>query len=272
MEYKQTAPSDLSPVDAQKVLDFFNAAYTVEDIIETMNEADDKSDGVKLAEAIMCRRTELNTFANVQQLSDIQGVSSLIFSKIVASLTKPLFTFDSEKLQYVMWTHGTSLQVENPEQFGSILRMGRGTRIVNKDFVREEPGTGYSQSWVHFAIPTPAFSSGGRLSIRSVILNFRTSEPPYGIKGTPFVSIEEVHVWDGHIRIASHQVNPSLATERRFERFSVPTGHNVQWGVGVSVNLLMMNSIPGSSRRWIEFGSAGAEFVSRSGLVASVDT
>ena len=152
---KNIKPDDLSSPNARKILDFLNGAYTDEDIIEIIEKADGKSSSINLAKAILNKRTELNTFTNVKQLLEIKGINPQLFSNIASLLTKPHFTFNSEKLIHIMWTHGTSLHVEHPDMFSRIERTGWGTRLVGKSFPKKRPFVP-SETWVHFAIPTPA--------------------------------------------------------------------------------------------------------------------
>ena len=98
------------------------------------------------------------------------------------------------------------------------------------------------------------------------MLNFRTSEPYRDVYGRSFLGATEIKIWDGHINIATHKPDDWLAGVRRYERFNIPTGRNIQWGIGVSVKVYIPRVPPNDSPWWIEFGSAGAEFVSRSGL------
>ena len=120
---------------------------------------------------------------------------------------------------------------------------------------------------MHFAIPAPAFALGKRFSIRSVILNYKTSNPPFGPTGTPLAAVQEVQVWDGHVRIATESVQISIDPEHRYRKIGVSNGHHVQWGIGVSLNIIILSPTPNSGTRWVEIASVGVELVTRSGVV-----
>lgn len=153
----------------------------------------------------------------------------------------------SEQLNHLVWIHGTNVQVQNSDFISTLVRQGPGTRIE---------GEGGKSGTVHFAIPTPMFVSEGRLSIRSVILDF--------ISGRD-ARVTAVHVWDGRLRIASFE-GLSLYGEHRFEKFEIEGHPSFSWGINVSVDLDFIQRPEGMSPL-IEFISAGGEFVRKSGAL-----
>jgi hypothetical protein len=163
-------------------------------------------------------------------------------SKIVI----PSIEFGSEELHHLMWIHGTSLHVENPDRLFSSIR-GFGTRISSSDV------TGRID-WVHFAIPTPHIVSDKRLSIRSVFLNFKTV-------GTG--RVDAVHVYNGPFLIAIHN-NLNLSGEHFFAKFDVEGHPAVQSGIGVSVGVKFSLN---NQTNAIDFRAAGAEFTFKTGVV-----
>jgi hypothetical protein len=155
----------------------------------------------------------------------------------------------SEKLNQLIWIHGTSGQVQDPEGVFSLVRLGSGTRILGKE------GRGIT---MHFALPTPMFVSENRLSIRSVFLDFATKE---------LAKVTAVHVWDGPNRIASFE-NLNLSGEHRFEKFEIEGHPGFSRGINVSVEIAF--AVNHGTSSIIEFMSAGGEFISKSGVVVSL--
>lgn len=159
----------------------------------------------------------------------------------------------SGQLNHLVWIHGTNVQVQNSDFISTLVRQGSGTRIEGR---KGMSGT------VHFALPTPMFVSEGRLSIRSVVLDF--------ISGRG-ASVTAVHVWDGRRRIASFE-GLSLYGEHRFEKFEIEGHPSFSWGINVSVDVVFMVDAGGAALL-IDFISAGGEFVRKSGdLVETVRT
>lgn len=144
-----------------------------------------------------------------------------------------------------MWTHGTSVQVEYPENVRSIFRRGWGTIIEGN---HSYPGVG---NWFHFAIPTTVIASDRRLRIRVAMLVFKT-----GGKG---VFVKHVHVWDSSNIIASHD-DLNLWGDHPLEGFEVSSIPEVRFGIGISVGVVFSQGDDDSPNPLtIEFNSAGAD-------------
>lgn len=160
---------------------------------------------------------------------------------------------ESERFSRLIWIHGTSVQVQDPDAISTLVRLGSGTRI---DAQHRRPIT------VHFALPTPMFISESRLSIRSVILDFITMG---------FTIVTAVHVWDGRVRIASFE-GLGLSGEHRLEQFEIEGHPSVSRGINVSVEVDFRVDVDGGPS-FVDFISAGGDFVTKSGgLVKAVSS
>jgi Family of unknown function (DUF6623) len=82
-------------------------------------------------------------------------------------------------ISQAMWTHGHSIQAEDPA--ATVGRIGWAGQIRRA-------------GWYHLAIPTPVIVTDIRLRIDSAMLQFTS-----GTEG----SVQNVHVWDGGNRIAN---------------------------------------------------------------------
>lgn len=149
---------------------------------------------------------------------------------------------------HAMWTHGSGVQLENPEAAVSVTRFGWGTRVVGK------PNTG---GWFHFAIPTPVIGTcyrsavGGEIGFRyrllRVLIRVHTSGDD--------VRVRSVHVWDGDIRLQMY--DGLTVTKGPLTRaFDVPARPSVVYGIGVSIRVEF-----GSAGGWVTFIAAGGDFL-----------
>lgn len=144
-------------------------------------------------------------------------------------------------LAHAMWLHGHGLQIEYPDRVESVWRAGFFIRVVPK------PNTG---NWLHFAIPTPVIVDDNRLSVGSVLLRFRT--------GSTVVRVTAVHIYDGEVKIASHDGLNLSPNAWSTPRFDVPTHPEIKWGLGISIGVTAGS---GTGARTMEFASAGCDFL-----------
>lgn len=79
-------PEDVSPEDAQKVLDFLNSAESAEEIASAVEIPDERDVGIIVAQHILDRRKELGEFTNLQQVADVRQVGPERFTEIVMTL------------------------------------------------------------------------------------------------------------------------------------------------------------------------------------------
>jgi peptidoglycan hydrolase-like protein with peptidoglycan-binding domain len=138
------------------------------------------------------------------------------------------------------WIHGSSIQVEIPEQIESIRRFGFYTRIIGK------PNT---SNWFHFAIPSSAIVDDDRKLVGPVILRFRT--------GSTIAVVRDVHIYDGSARIMAHN-GVNLSGNNFFSKFGVAHSPPALWGVGVSIGVNFGNGT--SIERSMDFIAAGCDF------------
>jgi hypothetical protein len=155
------------------------------------------------------------------------------------------FDIERMKLAHAMWTHGVSVQVENPERLSFDRRYGFFARLRGKPFM---------STWVHFAIPTPAIVDSERLHVSSAYVRYRTG---------PGASIDAVHVWDAERRrIATFDgLNLTSGSGFRTSGFSVPMRPPAYYGIGISILLKFGDSanLP-SNKLLVDLSSAGCYF------------
>jgi hypothetical protein len=145
-------------------------------------------------------------------------------------------------LAQAMWTHGTNIIVEVPQNIQAEWRAGFFTRLTGK------PGT---TNWLHFAIPTTVIVNDNRLAIDSALLRFRSNSNR--------AVVTNVHVYDGERLIAGHN-NLSLAPVAwNMHRFAVPGRPEILWGVGISIGVSFSGTT--ADQNTFEFSSAGADFL-----------
>lgn len=143
-------------------------------------------------------------------------------------------------LAEAMWTHGTSLQIEVPDNIVKIWKAG---------FYIEVEGKPNTTNWLHFAIPTTVIVDDRRLRVGSVMLLVETLSAD--------AVIRDVHIYDGPNKIAEHN-GANRFGDIGFVRFDVPTHPTVQWGIGISVGVSFRNS---GGSRVMRFKSAGCDFI-----------
>lgn len=147
---------------------------------------------------------------------------------------------DSTGITHAMWTHGHSLQVQNPE-LAKVTKLGYSVQIDQK------PG---SHNWIHFAIPTPVIINDTRAQAGSILLVFKT--------GSKDAWIDAVHVYDGDKRIATYDNLHLSPKDNKLERFSIPGNPQITWGLGISVGI---STGVESMSHTFGFISAGCDFV-----------
>ncbi len=79
-------PEDVDPQDAQKVLDFLNAAKSSTEIADAVEILNERDVGEMVASHILRRRQELGGFTNLQQVADVQQVGPERFTEIIVTL------------------------------------------------------------------------------------------------------------------------------------------------------------------------------------------
>ena len=146
-----------------------------------------------------------------------------------------------------MWTHGHSVQPENPS-LAIIERYGWGA-TVDTNYGFHVGSVIFQDHWLDFAIPTPTFQPGPQ-KITAVHLDFVTDS------AQSYVSA--VNVWDGMIRIGAFEPL-ALTGMNPMATFSIPGTPVVTRGVGVSVKIAILPDLPPGVRK-IHFRGVGADF------------
>lgn len=145
-------------------------------------------------------------------------------------------------LAYSMWTHGSSVKEQNPQDLNWIRKTGPYALYEGK------PDT---DAWFHFSIPTPVIVSNKQLRLHSVILQFLAH---------PNVWVNNVHIYDGARKIKTYD-GLGMTGQRWVERFDVLSNY-VSAGIGVSVCVRFgPHQTMKQYKHYIRFISAGANFI-----------
>ena|SRR3982751_1718382 len=148
-----------------------------------------------------------------------------------------------------MWIHGHSMNIEHPDRLASVWRAGFFGRII---------GRSGQNTWIHFPVPTPVIVDDTRLCIESALLRFRTTRDAW---------VTAVHIYDGETKIASHDGLEDAPSVWEVKRFGVPGTPQIQWGIGISVNVFFDIDPLATEDYWrIDFSSAGCDFLSPDNL------
>jgi hypothetical protein len=81
-------PRDVAAPDAQKVLDFLNAARTADEIASTIEFLGELDIGPRVAARLLARREELGKFTTLQQVADVPQVGPERFTEIVVAIAR----------------------------------------------------------------------------------------------------------------------------------------------------------------------------------------
>ncbi len=81
------AVQDVSPANAQRVLNFLNAATSAQQIADTIELPGELDIGVHLAQRLLARRTQLGGFTTLQQVAAVPLIGPKRFTDIIISLT-----------------------------------------------------------------------------------------------------------------------------------------------------------------------------------------
>jgi hypothetical protein len=80
-------PEDVSPEDAQKVLDFLNDATSPKEIADAVEIPYERDVGEGVAQCIYAKRDELGRFTDLQQVADVHLVGPERFTEIIVTLS-----------------------------------------------------------------------------------------------------------------------------------------------------------------------------------------
>lgn len=264
-----TSYPTFKPTKAQagRVLEFLNSAHSAEDLTQTVGNK-------KTSEALMELRATQGGFDSLDDLTGQANLPANLIELLVGVLDGPKFEFENEKLSYVMWAHGHSVELGERSIFKS-ERLPSGLRIRSKNLpeLTESginplaPGT----TWLYVSIPTPAFALGKQFYLRSILLNYENSDPGYDLQGRPVSALEEIEVRDGHTRIHLETLDPVFDTNaHRYRRIPVSHGKKITWAIGVALRPIVVSVPFGSQQDFhLTICGVGAEFVSRRGVVGA---
>jgi len=153
---------------------------------------------------------------------------------------------------FQLWTHGSSVQIQQPTQTSYTDRSGHAT------VVEQEPGT---ENWFHFAIPTLKEQEAVCLKTVQVFLRVRFDRG--GVVEHTRAYIDKLHVWDSLNRVLRVDDVTSRGIDwRQVTAWDIPGGAPVEHGVGLSVHVVwgplgQSQTVPFGR---IEFVAAGARF------------
>lgn len=142
--------------------------------------------------------------------------------------------------------HGNIVQPEYPEKIEEVSRKGWGTTFWGKED---------TSNWFHIPVVQPILVEGERRKLVRVFVYFHnTSRSP----------ITAVHVYDGPRLIKAFD-NLKLSGDHgramdRSNTFLIDPPADVNFGLGISVNVQFPVATEQKPPRWILFTTAGAEF------------
>ena len=79
-------PEEVQPATAEKVLSFLNNAKTAEEIAGAIRISDRTKVGLRIAQNIVARRTQVTEFRDLAQVATVARVGKKRFTEIVNSL------------------------------------------------------------------------------------------------------------------------------------------------------------------------------------------
>ena len=189
-----------------------------------------------------------------------KAISSAAIAAMAAfiALTTPRISAQTGSLVSSSWTHGVSVQIEDPSQIASLSRRGFAAQLRT-----------YSQTWVHFAIPTPVIQSGTRLRLQRVMLLWSTDQVTYSLPPQAFAYVRALHVWDGDKKLAEfggfntigHCTTTIGCGYEVINPFNIPGAPYVNYGIVVS---LLIDAPVG-----VNLKSVGGDFYTYSNLPQS---
>ena len=155
----------------------------------------------------------------------------------LGSIISPRNATAQGKGVHSMSVHGHSMQIEKKDGIKKVERKRFHIRVEGKKS---------TQTWFHFAIPTPVILNGKQLRAKSVNLRFMTDSKQ--------VLVKHIQVYDGEKRIVIHS-NVDLGGELFDKQFDVHGYPKVKGGLGISIAAIFLSD--GS----MEFISAGCTFI-----------
>ncbi|MFK7782550.1 hypothetical protein [Psychroserpens sp.] len=258
---KNLSKGSQDPVSSKSeiVVSFINNSSSTEEIGDMLTNSKELPEKYNLAKKLLEKRDKIGGFTEIGQLQGIIGKEREVLSLFSPIFENIPFPIDDEKLQHVMWAHGSSVVVQNPKAFSSVSNKRNGTRLTGTmDRI--------SESFIHCPIPTPTYASGSGLSLGSVMVLWRTSLST--TSEGPFVNVLHNEIWEGNQLIAT---NPPfnltyLSNGYILAKFFINSRRKINFGLNASFKQEIYEGF-GSFEGWAEYASIGAEFVTRNGNI-----
>ncbi len=144
--------------------------------------------------------------------------------------------------KFILWAHGSSMQLEYPNRVTSVCHTGPFARVEGS------PG---QNTWVHLPVPTPTVVNGVGVRIGAALVSFRTRAN---------ARVHEVIVYDGDRRIAEH-MDLDLQCDHLDARFEAPDIPEAGKGINVTLGLSFTDNAPDARSMQVEVIGAGIEFL-----------
>lgn len=216
MTAKYITPEDVSPQEAQKVLDFLNVAKTVRELADAVEIPDEGDVGV--GQNILDRRKGLGSFTSLQQVYNVPRVGPKKFTEIVTNLRER----EAQKLLkeiegYKHWAEKQGLNFTAPTK----------EQLIRKLAKTDSPMI-YYQSWG--GSPAP----GGTMNYN---IGIRNPDP------SPCYKLF-VHVFFGLANIVPDTDAAITTVDPRFPRLTLPKFAGLRVDPGVTETLSFSIPIP----------------------------
>lgn len=265
-EAKPKADRDRKRIE--RVLQILNSEPTEATLSQRLEEATGDKKLSRLGSALFAHRSAIGSFQEIGDLEGVEEITGNTISALIDALNPPTLDFETETLEFVHWTHGSELVIDEPDHFGSIERRKEGIRISSLRLGDPPRPALPGRSWAHMSVSVPAYvHQDKQFYVKSVLFNFYSSAP-FGIMGQPIATPYDIEVWDGHLRIATERLTYLPNSWNRYLRVPVESSQKVRYGLRVSFLLFVVAvSELAEFNFWIDIGAVGVELVTRTGLV-----
>ena len=140
----------------------------------------------------------------------------------------------------IIWSHGSSMQIEYSNRITSVRHTG--------PFVRIEGKSGQN-TWGHFPITNPVSINDSSLYLTKILISFRTRN--YGF-------INEILAYDGEKIIFQH-TNLQLQGANLETEFNVPNHPILEKGLNIALGLQFKSDPPNMRDTQVEIIAVGVE-------------
>ncbi|MCP8304991.1 MAG: hypothetical protein H3Z50_05960 [archaeon] len=150
-------------------------------------------------------------------------------------------------IKAAMWVHGNVVEVENPKPSLKVTKWGWGSSF-------EESIDDKVEYWFHISIPTPVILDGVRPPLNKIFIYYQT-----GGKGV--VYLDEIHIWDGGSKKGWVWKASGVDPYPHPKEWVIDPPITINFGLGISVRVVFGKPSAGEQLRWINFQTAGADFI-----------